>query len=90
MKVKAFIHITQHDWNKSPTISVYPCDMTNYGHELLEVREIDVAIPDGFSAQALKLRQLAKEKEKVIEQFHKTIAAIEDQVKKYQSLEMTV
>lgn len=91
MKVKAYIHVSQNSWETKPTISIFASDVTNSldEYELLEIREIDVDLPENYSAQAFKLRQLAKQKEKAIENFHLTIAKIEDEIKKYQCLEMT-
>lgn len=91
MKVKAYIHVHQYEWDDKPSIIIYSHDASQNsgGLELLEVREIDIELPADFSLQALRIRQLEKERQKVIDDYHKTIARIDDQIKKFQCLEMS-
>ncbi len=90
MKVKAYIHLVINSWSPKPTITILGHDASDSeGYELLEVREIDVDMPEDFSPQSMKLRQLEKQKKKVIDDYQSTLAKINDEISKFNCLEMT-
>lgn len=90
MKVKAYICVSQNEWDSKPIITVLPFDGSVDGnYELIKVQELDVDVPENFSMQGFQIRKLQKEKEKAIQQYQAKIAQIEDQIKKFQCLEMS-
>lgn len=89
MKIKVQIFASQDPWQKQPVITASTYDMSDMGYVKIDEQFLEVDIPASFSLQSFQLKRLAKEKEAVIQKFQQTIARIDDEVKKYQCLEMS-
>lgn len=83
MKLTVHLFVKQDLWQSKPNFLVSSLDMQSFGHELISSKEIEFDEPENFSMQQFQLRKLAKEKEAAIEAFHKKIAQIDDQIKKF-------
>lgn len=89
MKIKVQIFASQESWQEQPIITASTYDMSDMGYVKIDEQFLDVEIPASFNLQSFQLQKLAKEKEAVTQKFQQTIARIDDEVKKYQCLEMS-
>jgi len=89
MKITAHVWVSQEFWQENPQFMISSSDFSDMGYELVSSHEVEFDAPENFSKEQFQLRKLAKEKEAAIDAFHKKIAQIEDQIKKYQCLEMS-
>lgn len=89
MKITAHVFVSQESFQSQPSFHVNSNDMVSFGYQLVSSHEIEFDPDPSFSLQSFQLQKLAKEKEAVIQKFQQTIARIDDEVKKYQCLEMS-
>lgn len=89
MKITAHVFVSQESWQTNPQFIISSSDMTSMGYQFVSSHEVEFDAPENFSMQQFQIQKLAKEKEAAIDAFHKKIAEIDDQIKKYQCLEMS-
>lgn len=83
-KFKLYIHESQY----MDELQVFPCDMTQYGHTLIHVAEVEVDVPDvpEVDRNALRIVALEKEEQKVRARFHVELTKIQNRIANLKSI----
>lgn len=89
MKITAHVFASQESWQTKPQFIISSFDMTSMGHQFISSHEVEFDAPENFNMRQFQIQKLAKEKEAAIDAFHKKIAQIDDEIKKFQCLEMS-
>lgn len=84
--IKSYIHQVQYPWDDEPHYALLSTAMKNVDYYALvsEVpTEVEIEIPDDFDPRPQKIAALEGEKRKLQEDFARSVARIDDQIKKY-------
>ena len=88
---KGYLYATQYSWEKEPSYSFHSMQLDDT-ETCVFVREfdvVDIEIPEDFNPTAQKIAALEAEKAQALADFAKSVAKIEDRIKKLQAIEFT-
>ena len=92
MKVKVTAHVfyQKFDWEPEGEFLVFYCKIEDSDHfTYVEEQEIEIEVPDNYDPRAQKVAALERQKQKVMADYQKTVAEINDRISKLQALEYT-
>ena len=92
MKIKTTVHIyfNQYSWENKGDYTVFSCifDDTE-SRTYVGEQEIEIDVPDDYDPRAQKIVALEKQKQKVMADYQKTVAEINNRISNLQALEYT-
>lgn len=88
MQINGFIFASKDVWDKKPNFTFFAFDNPT-GWVKVCPHTIEFELPEEFSMEAAQIELLNKRKEAVTSEFQRTIALINEQISKFQCLEMT-
>ena len=91
ISAKGYLYATQYSWQNEPEFSFHSMKLDDTETCVL-VREfdvVDIEIPEEFNLTAQKIAALEAEKAQAYADFAKSVAKIEDRIKKLQAIEFT-
>ena len=90
VKVKVYVHYLKYSWEDKGGFEVlsFKADDDNYRTYVCE-QEVEVDAPDNYDPRAQQIAALKKQKKKVMADYQKTVAEINDRISKLQALEYT-
>ena len=93
MKVsaKGYLYATQYSWQNEPAFSFHSIKFEDT-ETCVFVREfdvVDIEVPEDFNPTAQKIAALEAEKAQALADFAKSVAKIDDRIKKLQAIEFT-
>lgn len=92
MKVKATVHIhySQYSWEEKGEFVVYSCQLEDAEHRTyVGEQEIEIEVPDDYDPRAQKIAALEKHKLKIMGDYQKMVADINERISKLKALEYT-
>lgn len=92
MKVKTALYVyhSQYSWQDQPEITAFTYRIDDNEHRtLVGEQEVELHIPDDYDPSAQKIAALEKQKQKVMADYQKTVAEINNRISKLQALEYT-
>lgn len=90
MKVKATVHIhySQYSWEEKGEFVVYSCQLEDAEHRTyVGEQEIEIEVPDEYDPRAQKIAALEKHKLKIMGDYQKMVADINERISKLKALE---
>lgn len=92
MKVKTALYVyhSQYSWQDQPEITAFTYRVDDNEHRaLVGEQEVELHIPDNYDPRAQKIAALEKHKQKVMADYQKTVAEINNRISNLQALEHT-
>jgi hypothetical protein len=92
MKIKttAHIHYSKWLWEDKGEYQVYSCRLDDAEHRTyVGEQEIEIEVPDNYDPRAQQIAALEKQKQKVMADFQKSVAEINERISNLQALEYT-
>ena len=90
IKVTANIHFVKHSWDNEGKYELFSIklDDTDY-RTFVREQEIEIEVPEGYDPRAQQIAALEKQKQKVMADFQKSVAEINERISNLQALEYT-
>lgn len=91
ISAKAYLHAVKYSWNDETEYQIYSCQLedTEYRVFIKEFDVVDIEVADDFDPTAKQIAALEAQKVKARADFAKSIADIEERIKKLQAIEFT-
>jgi hypothetical protein len=92
MKVKTALYVyhSQYSWQEQPEFTAFTYRVDDTDHRtLVGEQEVELHIPDDYDPSAQKIAALEKQKQKVMADYQKTVAEINNRISNLQALEYT-
>ena len=90
IKITAHIHYAKYTWETEGEFQLFSiklddCDYRTY----VSAQEIEIEVPDNYDPRAQQIAALSKQKQKVMADFEKSVAEINERISNLQALEYT-
>ena len=92
MKIKTTVHIfhSKYSWeNKGEYLVFYAKVDDDEYRTYVGAQEIEIEVPDDYDPRAGKIAALERKKKKVMADYQKTVAEINEKISKLQAIEYT-
>jgi len=89
IQVKGFIYASQEVWETAPNFTFFTFENAGAHYAMICPHTLEFEPPEGYSFEKAKIDALVAKKEDLTHSFHKSIAEINEQISKFQCLEMT-
>ena len=92
MKIKKTVHVYYHKytWEDKSEFQLFSCEIEDSEYRTyVGQQEIEIEVPENYDPRAQQVSALEKKKQKVMADFHKTVAEINEQISNLQALEYT-
>lgn len=90
IKLTAHIHFQKWAWEDKGEFEIWFTKLDDDDHRTyVGSQEVEVEVPDNYDPRAQQVAALEKKKQKVMADFHKTVAEINEQISNLQALEYT-
>jgi len=92
MKIKTTVHIfhSKYSWEDKSEYHVFYAKVDDDEHRTyVGAQEIEIEVPDDYDPRAGKIAALERKKKKVMADYQKTVAEINEKISKLQAIEYT-
>ena len=90
VKINAYIYYHKFSWEDKGGFEVFSCKFDdNDVRTLVCEQEIEVEVPDNYDPRTQQIAALEKQKQKVMADFQKSVAEINERISNLQALEYT-
>jgi len=90
LKTTVHIHFKKYPWEEQGQFVVFAYKMDQVDHyTYVGEQEIEIEIPDNYDPTVQQIAALQDQKQKVADDFHKTVAEINERISKLQAIEYT-
>lgn len=90
VKITAHVHYNKYSWDEEGSFDVFPFKFPDDDHRTyVGEQEIEVDVPDNYDPRAQQIAALEKQKQKVMADFQKSVAEINERISNLQALEYT-
>ncbi len=90
IKIKAYIHFEKYTWEKEGSFQLYCVQLDDSDRRTyVGEQEVEVEVPDNYDPRAQQIAALEKHKQKVMADFQKSVAEINERISNLQALEYT-
>ena len=91
MKIKTtlYIYFCQYTWEAEGKFVPFAYQNNSDHYTFVCEQEIELEVPDNYDSRAQQIEGLEKQKQKVMADYQKSVAEINDRISKLQALEYT-
>ena len=90
IKLTAHIHYNKYYWEDEGKFEIWFAKMDDAEHRTyVGEQEVEVEVPDDYDPRAQQIAALEKQKQKVMADFQKSVAEINERISNLQALEYT-
>jgi len=90
IKITAHIHYANWDWEEKGQFQIFFCKLDDDDYRTyVGEQEVEIEVPDNYDPRAQQIAALEKQKKKVMADFQKSVAEINERISNLQALEYT-
>ncbi|CAB4134160.1 hypothetical protein UFOVP272_27 [uncultured Caudovirales phage] len=89
IQTKLYIYFCQYSWETEGKFVPFAYPHESVLYTFVCEQEIELDVPDNFDPRANQIAALEKQKQKVMADYQKSVAEINDRISKLQALEYT-